>query len=122
MSVGWAKNREECARLLVNQPAHRPSDDLIYPPDPRGSGFLLACEAALAQLECAGERCDPLNRLAILLRRQERCGIDPLEGCLIELVGSGGPATAASVTQPAELTFTDSTTVPSTASLRTLSG
>jgi hypothetical protein len=32
MNLGWAKNREDCADLIVNQSAHEPPGDSIYHP------------------------------------------------------------------------------------------
>jgi hypothetical protein len=35
----WAKNREECAHLIVYQSAHEPTDDSIYHPTLVGPDF-----------------------------------------------------------------------------------
>jgi len=39
MNVGWAKNREDCTRLLVYQSAHDPPDDSVYHPTLVGPDF-----------------------------------------------------------------------------------
>jgi hypothetical protein len=39
MNLGWAKNREECADLIVYQSAHDPPGDSIYHPTIVGSDF-----------------------------------------------------------------------------------
>jgi len=39
MNLGWAKNREECADLIVYQSAHEPPGDSIYHPTLVGLDF-----------------------------------------------------------------------------------
>jgi hypothetical protein len=47
MNIGWAKSRENCARLLVYQSAQEPPGDLIYHPSLVGPDFFHKTGAVL---------------------------------------------------------------------------
>jgi hypothetical protein len=47
MNLGWAKTREDCARLIVYQSAHQPGGDSIYHPTLVGPDFFHKTGGAL---------------------------------------------------------------------------